>query len=185
MAYKLTDKEKEAHIMMKKLLKKPKTLKASDFKPGNMILYTYRPKYKENPYDMSPMCMVLSRSRKYTLGLNMNWCPPKLRKGLMDYIMRKNKTNIRKGLPLELSYDMVKTVIKGLGPIVRLYINRRISPKGVVVPQNQYYKIIDLRAENFIGISAEKAWNLAVKEHIRKKKNRKSKGNRKGKKGKR
>jgi hypothetical protein len=170
MAYKLTDNEKDAHKMMKDLIAKPKKLKASDFKPGKMILYTYRALYDKNPYDMSPVVIVLGRSKKYTLGLNWNWCPPKAREKVMDFIMSKNKKNISKGKELELDYKMIKSIIKGLGPIVRLYLNNRISPKGVSVPSYQYYKAIHLRAENFIGISSKDAWALANKK---KKKGRK------------
>jgi hypothetical protein len=156
--------EKDAYIMMKDLISKPKKLKSSDFKPGKMVLYSYSPKFDKNPYDMSPLIIVLGRSRKYTLGLNWNWCPPKAREKIMDFIMKKNKKNISKGNELELDYEMVKSIIKGLGPIVRLYLNNRISPKGVPVPSYQYYKAIHLRAENFIGISAKKAWAIAKKK---------------------
>jgi hypothetical protein len=161
MAYKLSDKEKDAHKMMKELLRKPIKLKGANFKPGRMILFTYRAKFNKNPYDMSPMIIVLGRSKKYTLGLNWNWCPPKARVKVMDFIMKKNQKNMDKGKEIELDYAMVKSIIKGLGPIVRLYLNNRISPKGVPIPSYQYYKAIDLRSENFIGISSKEAWKVA------------------------
>lgn len=158
--------------MMKDLIAKPTKLSGKDFKPGKMVLYTYRAKYDMNPYDMSPLIIVLGRSKKYTLGLAWNWCPPKMREKIMDYIMKKNKKNIKKGKEIELDYQMIKNLVKGAGPIVRLYLNNRISPKGVAVPSYQYYKAIHLRAENFIGISAKEAWALAVKK--------KKKGGKKG-----
>jgi len=161
MARRLTDTEKDAHIRMKELIKRPTKLKASDFKPGNMILFTYNAKYKDNPYDASPMILTLGRSRKYSLGLNLNWTPLIYRKKIIDFIMSKNRKNIKKGYPLEMSYKMVKTIIKGLGPVIRLYLNNRISTKGVIVPQTEFYKIINTRSESFIGISADEAWKMA------------------------
>ena len=174
MAYKLTDKEKDAHVMMKKLVKKPTKLKASDFTPGNMVFFTYRAKYDQNPYDMSPLILVLRRSKKYTLGLNINWVPPKLRERLMDFILKGNKKNVEQNKPLSLSYDMIKNYIMRMGaPAIRLYLNNRISPKGVVIPHYYYYKVVSLRSENFIGISADKAWALAIQK-ARKRKKKKS-----------
>lgn len=169
MAYKLTDAEKEANVMMKNLIRKPTKFKGKDFKPGKILLYTYRAKYDKNPYDMSPMIMVLGRSKKYTLGWSINWTPPKMREKVLDYIMKKNRKNIDKGKDIEIDYKTIKKIVKGLGPVIRLYLNNRISPKGVVVPSYQYYKVTNLRAENFIGISSEEAWKLAVKKKKKKK----------------
>lgn len=170
MAYKLSDKEKDAHKMMKDLIDKPVKLGASDFKPGKIILYTYRAKNQDNPYDMSPMNMILGRSNKYTLCWAINWTPPKVREKVLDYIMKMNKRNIKKGREIEIDYKTIKKIVKGLGPVIRLYLNNRISPKGVVVPSYQYYKVIDLRAENFIGISSDDAWRMAKAKHKKKRK---------------
>jgi hypothetical protein len=163
MAYKLTDSEKEAHIMMKEFLKKPTNLKAKDFQPGQIILYTYRAKYDKNPYDANPVVFVLGRNRKHTIGINFNWIPPALRKGIMGMIMSKqNIKNIEKGKPLVIPKLLVKRIFRMGVPAFRKYINKRISPKGVVVPHTVYPKILDLRAEHFIGISSEDAWKIAV-----------------------
>ena len=164
MAYKLNDNEKEAHKIMKELVKNPILLKAKNFQIGSIILYTYRAKYDNNPYDASPVVLILGRNRKYTYGINWNWIPPALRKGLMDMILKANKKNISKGLPLEIPKTLVKKIFRMGLPAFRKYLNNRISPKGVILPYNSYNKIIDLRAEHFIGISSEKAWNIAVKK---------------------
>ena len=161
MAFKYTEKEKDANKMMKDLIQKPISLKASDFKPGKIILYTYRAKNESNPYDMSPMNMILGRSKKYTLCWAINWTPPEMREKVLDYIMKLNKKNIKKGKEIEIDYKTIRKIVKGLGPVIRLYLNNRISPKGVVVPSYQYYKVTHLRAENFIGISSTDAWKMA------------------------
>lgn len=163
------ENEKESYIMMKNLIKKPIKLKSSDFKPGKILLYSYAAKYDKNPYDMSPMVMVLRRSSKYTLAWSINWTPPAMREKVLDFIIKKNRKNIDKGKDIEIDYNTIKKIIKGLGPVIRLYINRRISPKGVSLSSYQYYKVINLRAENFIGISSEKAWEMAVKQKKKRK----------------
>jgi len=162
MAYRLTQVEKDAHKMMQDLVKKPTNLKASYFKPGQIILFTYRAKYKDNPYDRSPVSFILGRNRKYTYGVNWNWVPPMLRKGLMDIIMKKNRKNIEKGKPLVVPPQLLMKIFRMGLPAFRKYLNNRISPKGVVLPHSQYEKVVSLRAESFIGISSEDAWKIAV-----------------------
>lgn len=170
MAYTLTKEEKDAHVMMKNLISKPKAFEASDFKPGKMVMFYYNPKFNKNPYDATPLCLVLKRSRSYTLGLNFHWMPKPLRKIFIGFIYKQNKNNIKLNLPLVIDYKMIKSLFLKYGaPAVRLYINRRISPKGVVVPQNEFNRVIDLRAEHFINITAEQAWAIALKNYKGKK----------------
>lgn len=162
---KMTQAEKDAYDMMKKLIDKPVKLKRKDFYPGALIMFAYDAQDKTRAYDGRPLCLVLGRAGKHTLGLNFHWMPAKLREKVMDGIMRQNKSNIKKGRPLTINYQTIKGLVAGLGPVVRLYINSRISPKGVVVPSYQYYKVINLRAEHFIGVSAKAAWATAIAGH--------------------
>jgi hypothetical protein len=163
MAYKMSDSEKDAHKMMKDLInKKPKKLSNKDFKTGAIILYSYSAKYDENPYDKNPLCFVLGSTGKYLYGINFNWIPPALRKGIMQMITRANKKNISQGKELEIPKTLVKKIFRMGIPAFRKYLKNRISPKGVIVPGSLYNKVIDLRAEHFINISAEQAWKIAV-----------------------
>lgn len=160
---KLTPEEKESFSLVSDLVKKPKLLKVEDFKAGQIIMYSYKAKYDQNPYDRTPMAMILLRGKKHTLALNWNWIPPKVRISMMKMIMQKNKKNIEKGLPLDFTYvGMRKLLMRSGAPALRKYINKRISPKGVVVPQEYYNKVIHLRSEHFIGISAEEAWAMGI-----------------------
>ena len=162
MSRKFTDAEKDAYVMMKELIKKPTNLSAKDFTPGQMVLCAYVAKYDKNPYDATPLILVLKRSRTYTLGLNFHWIPRNIRKVFVDYIYKNNRKNIQQNLPLTLDYKLIKNLLIKFGaPALRLYINRRFSPKGVIIPQTQFYKAVNLKAESFIGISAEQAWALA------------------------
>jgi len=167
---KMTQAEKDAYNSFKKLMAKPTKLKSSDFYPGALIMYVYDAMDKSQAYDNRPLGLILGRSKKYTLALNFNWCPPKLREKILDGIMKQNKANIKANRPLRVNYQTVKKLVKGLGPVVRLYINKRISPKGVVVPSYQYYKIVNLRSEHFIGISSKAAWAFAIAGQKAKKK---------------
>lgn len=159
----LTPSEKDSLAMVKKLTKKPVSLSSKDFKTGQIIMFTYKAKYDQNPYDAAPMAMILDRNSKHTLALNWNWIPPKIRKKMMALIMKKNKRNIEKGLPLDFDYNDVKKILMRAGaPALRKYINKRISPRGVIIPHEYYNKVVDLRSEHFIGISADDAWKMSI-----------------------
>lgn len=160
---KLTAQEKESFSLVNDLVKKPTMLKPTDFVAGQIIMYSYKAKYDQNPYDQTPMAMILLRNKKHTLALNWNWIPPKVRISMMAMIMKKNKRNIERGLPLDFTYQgMRKYLMRSGAPALRKYINKRISPKGVVIPQPFYNKVIHLRSEHFIGISAEQAWAMGI-----------------------
>lgn len=160
----LTDIEKEAHKMMKDAIKKPTILKAKYFKPGALIMFSYSAKYADNPYDATPVAFIIGRNRKYTWGINFAWVPPALRKGIIDMIMEKNKKNIANNKDLEVPKDLLKKIFRMGLPAFRKYLNNRISPKGVVVPYTEYTRIVHLRSEHFINISAEDAWKIAVQK---------------------
>ena len=68
---KLSQEEKESFGLVKDMVKKPVILKSQDFQAGQIIMYSYKAKYDKNPYDRTPMAMILMRSRKHTLALNL------------------------------------------------------------------------------------------------------------------
>jgi len=162
----------DALKMFKQLVKNgAKTLKNSDFIPGNLIAFTYNAKHKHLIYDKTPLSMILWRTKGYTLGINFHWVPIKLRYILLNYIFKKNKKNIEKGLPLKITYKELKPMIiqLRLRAVVRLYINNRISKKGIIIPREYMRKAIDLPSEHFTGINAEQAYSLML---YQKKKNK-------------
>ena len=149
------------------------------FYPGQMIFFSYDAKDKKSPFDKNPMIIVLRTGKKYTLGLNFHWTPIKFRKTLIDFIFKINKQNIKSGKKIKLSYQDVKKIIKGLGPVIRLYINDRISTSGAIVEPYLFQKAIELKTEDFIGITPEQAWSYATKKFKTKNtKNRKNKRSR-------
>ena len=155
--------EQESKLTMKELIKHPKRLLKTDYKIGNIILYHYNAKYNKNPYDKTPLALILGRTRRYTYAINWNWIPRQLRKGLMTMILsKKNLKNIEKNRDIEVPKRLVRQIFRMGLPAFRMYLNNRISLNGVPIPHSLYPKIINLRAENFMNISAEEAWAIAV-----------------------
>lgn len=161
------EKKLDSLKMFRELVKTSvKPLADKDFMTGRMVTFSYNAKDKTKAWDNTPLVIVLRRSKGYTLGLNFHWVPTKIRYVLLEYILKRNKSAITNNEPLRVSYDMVKDLIikLKLRAVVRLYINKRISKRGVVIPYELMRKAIELPAENFIGISAEQAYSLMVRK---------------------
>ena len=161
------EKKLDALKMFRELVKtNVKPLTDKDFAVGRMVTYAYNAKDKTQVWDNTPLVIVLRRSKGYTLGLNFHWVPHKVRYILLEYILKKNKKTIANNEPLNVSYAMVKDLIikLKLRAVVRLYINKRISKRGVVIPYELMRKAIDLPAENFIGMSSDQAYSLMVRK---------------------
>lgn len=157
------ERELDALKMFKELTKKHvRTLKTEDFKTGNMVTYAYNAKDKEKVYDKTPLTMVLWRTSSYTLGLNFHWIPRPLRYIVVEFILKNNVANIKAGADLKVSYKMLKPLLIKLKlvSVIRLYINARISKKGIRIPPELFRKAADLPSESFIGMSAERAYAL-------------------------
>lgn len=142
---------KDSVEAVKALLKRKRKLEGKDLKPGHLIFTYYDAKYKENTYDKTPLVLILRRNASHTLGLNFHWIPFSMRVNLVKYIIEKNAANIRQRKPLKFSYAELKPMLKSLGyaPCIRLYINNRFAPTGVVIPSHQLMEIARLKAETF------------------------------------
>lgn len=136
---------------VKDLLKERKKMTKSDLVPGNLIFTFYNAKNKEQSYDRTPLVLILRRNASHTLGLNFHWIPLSMRLNLIKQIVRMNERNIKNNKPLEFSYEQLKPMLKSLGyaPCIRLYINKRISNTGVVIPPERLMEVARLKTETF------------------------------------
>jgi len=141
----------QSNKKVKALIKEKRKLKSADFIPGNIIFMSYDAKDKEQTYDKTPLMMVLKRNSKHTLGLNYHWAPMSMRLNLVKLIILANEKNIKAGKQLEFKYEQLKPLLKQLGyaPIIRKYINNRISSVGVVIPPERLLEVARLKTESF------------------------------------
>lgn len=160
--------------LVKELLKgNRKTLKTSDFHPGTILMYNYNAKDKKETYDRTPLVLVLWRNKSHTMAINLHWAPMPLRIILVKKIMKVNRKNIIAGKKLEFDYKALKPFLKraGFAPIIRLYINSRISNSGVVIPNDQFMNVARTKSESFTQ-GRESAESLYKKALSRNKKYR-------------
>ena len=152
---------------VKELLKERKKMTKKDVRPGNLLFTFYNAKDKEQTYDRTPLVLILKRNSSHTLGLNFHWIPLSMRLNLIKTIIRMNEQNIKRNRPLEFSYNQLKPMLKSLGyaPCIRLYINKRISGTGVVIPPERLFEVARLKTETFTQgrYSASQLFQMAKK----------------------
>jgi len=159
---------KQSFNYIKNALRTKKVFTKEDFQAGNILAYNYNAKDKTQVYDKTPLVLILKRDSKHTLAINFHWAPPSLRTSLIQLIISSNRNNIKKNLPLEFNYKELKPFIKRIGytPIIRKYINSRISKKGVKFPSSEFMNVAKLRTESFTGgKSPESLYKKALKKY--------------------
>lgn len=167
----ITEKDSaEAAKLFKILLNTQlKPFQAQNFTPGSMLFYRYDAKHKDKleTWDRSPLVFILRKSRNYLLTINLHYVPIALRIIFIKYFLQANKNNIRANMPLTLSYQMVKPVLKQLGMLttIKLHIFSRVSRRGVVIPPEFMMSAAKLKAESFTnGISADQLYKQSLSQ---------------------
>ena len=140
---------------------KPTSLKSSDFKQGSLVLFNYSPKDDESPYDKNPLVLILKINSKHVLGLNFHWCPLKMREKLVKLLLLKNK-NLKENEPFKVDSTLSKEFYRIAKPVFRKYLVNRISKRGYRFKPSEVKEAINLKAEKFIGITAEQAYRLSI-----------------------
>jgi len=114
--------------------------KPSNFKPGQLITFTYNALDASKKFDKKPLVVSLGLSKnnnKHFLGLNVHWMPENQRVLLGSLIVEMlNKKNGK------LDYEDIKPLIRKFEgkPILRRYAIRRVSPKVIELPQDVYLR---------------------------------------------
>lgn len=151
------------------LFKNKVQLTSKNFVPGTLLFYFYDAKDKVQTYDRTPLVLILKRNSVHTLAINFHWLPLPMRIVLVKMIISSNADNIKNNKPLDFKYEKLKPLLKKLGysPCIRLYINNRISSKGVIIPAGGLMDAAKLKSETFTNgkYSAEELYRRALKNN--------------------
>jgi len=161
---------KESMNLMKKLMvTNKKTLSNKDFVPGKILTFMYDAKDKSETFDKTPLVMVLIRGKTHTLAINFHWAPIPLRIILVKKIIQLNSKNIKMKRPLTFDYKQLKPFLKKIGfsPIIRMYINKRISPFGIVIPDDQIMNAAKIKSETFVHgkVDSDTLYKIALQKN--------------------
>lgn len=160
-------RENKTRLTLKEILKIKMTPTSKNIRAGRFMMFTYDAKNKKNIYDKTPICLVLSHSKSYVLGINIHWCPRPMRKTLVKFIFKINEYNIKHNRPLKVEWQKLKPFVHKIGgiPILRLYIKKRMSRQSILIPIEKTMDILDIRSETFTGVNENVLYMNAIREY--------------------
>ena len=110
------------------------TASPSNMRTGEMFMYMYDAKYKDLLpwYDRFPLMILLEKSPKGFLGLNLHYIAPKYRAVLLEELYKySTDEDLEEGARFKLSYELLKSVSKlkyGI-PCVKRYLWAHIDSR--------------------------------------------------------
>ena len=133
---------------------------------GMIYQYGYNPKYKDVLpfYDKLPAMILLKRTSRHLLGLNIHFLSKRRRAQLANQVIKLNKNKTE----MSLTYRQIKPFLikNNMTVAIRKYIIGRITtpkiktPKGVSVYTNA---LVHLNTKKIYGLSEDKIYNYLVK----------------------
>lgn len=137
--------------------------------PGNLYLYKYDPKYKEELpyYDMFPMVFPWKANKDGFIGLNLHYLPIPLRIKLMDNLLIfKNNDKMDQTTKLKFSWQMIDGMskFKLAEPCVKQYLYDHVKSPFVKVNSNDWATAMMLPLERFAKTSATKVWKESTRK---------------------
>lgn len=110
------------------------TASPSNMRTGEMFMYMYDAKYKDLLpwYDRFPLMILLEKSPKGFLGLNLHYIAPKYRAVLLEELYKySTDEDLEEGARFKLTYELLKSVSKlkyGI-PCVKRYLWSHIDSR--------------------------------------------------------
>jgi hypothetical protein len=137
--------------------------------PGNLYLYKYDPKYKEQLpyYDMFPMVFPWKGYKGGFIGLNLHYLPIPLRIKLMDNLLTfKNNDKMDATTRLKFSWQMIDGMskFKLAEPCVKQYLYDHVMSPFVKVNSNDWATAMMLPLERFAKTSSTKVWKESTRK---------------------
>lgn len=131
--------------------------------PGNLYMYGYDPKLKnELPYyDRFPLVFPFRKTQDGFIGLNMHYLPYQLRIILLDRLMIF-KTNQRMDETTRLKYSWA--TIDGISkfanakPCVKQYLNNHVKTQFRKIDAGDWVTAMMLPVERFVGATKQEIW---------------------------
>jgi hypothetical protein len=141
---------------------KPVDLRQS-IMPGNLYMYVYDPKTKENLpyYDRFPLVFPFRKTQDGFYGLNMHYLPYEYRIKLLDELL-VFKSNARwdETTKLKYSWALIDGVsrFKAAQPCVKQYLNSHVRSQFRQIYSEDWATAMLLPVERFVGASKQQVW---------------------------
>jgi hypothetical protein len=136
--------------------------------PGNLYMYMYDPKTKEDLpyYDRFPLVFPFRKTADGFYGLNMHYLPYDLRIYLLDALLiYKSNSRMDDTTRLKYSWALIDGVskFKAARPCVKQYLMDHVRSPFRKVSSNDWATAMLLPVERFVGATKQQVWKESRK----------------------
>lgn len=159
----------QQNITPNQVLKGNVSQNTTSIQPGNLYMYLYDPKTKEDLpyYDRFPLVFPFRKTADGFYGLNMHYLPYDLRIYLLDALLTF-KTNNRwdDTTKLKYSWALIDGVsrYKAAQPCVKQYLTGHVKSQFRKVSSQDWATAMLLPVERFVGASKQQVWTDSRKK---------------------
>lgn len=162
--------KKLGDVNQRSLLKDPALDVTKNPKPGDMMMYFYDPKFKEELpyYDRFPLTLLVEPAKGGFYGLNLHYLSPGVRARFLDELMALAPKNMTDTSRLtRMRYSLLKGVkkYKEFKPCFKHYLMDHVESQIVRVPMTDWQIAIFLPTEQFKKVKAQSVWRYSRKAY--------------------
>jgi hypothetical protein len=129
---------------------------------GNMYMYFYDPKYKEELpyYDRFPLVLMVEPAPGGFYGLNLHYLNPRVRAKFLDELMKTAPKKITDKSRIKARYNLLQSSkkFKEFKPCFKHYLTGHVASKIVRVPMAEWEIAIFLPTEQFKKKGKSAVW---------------------------
>jgi hypothetical protein len=157
-------------VNQRKLLKDPALDATKNPKPGDMMMYFYDPKFKQELpyYDRFPLTLLVEPAKGGFYGLNLHYLSPGVRARFLDELMElAPKTMNDTSRLTRMRYSLLRGVkkYKEFQPCFKHYLMDHVESQIVRVPMTEWQIAIFLPTEQFKKVKAQSVWRYSRKAY--------------------
>ena len=134
---------------------------------GNMYMYFYDPKYKDELpyYDRFPLTIMVEPAKGGFYGLNLHYLKPTIRAAFLDELMKTAPQKITDKSRIRARYKLLASSkkYKEFKPCFKHYLTEHIKSKLVRVPMSEWEVAIFLPTEQFKKKGKAAIWADSMK----------------------
>ena len=114
----------------------------SDMRTGEMFMYMYDAKYKDvlPYYDKFPVMILIEKSFKGCIGLNLHYIPPRFRARFLEELYKlSNDDGLEEGAKFNITYELLMKIseLKYGKPCVKKYLWTHIESRIIrILPEH-------------------------------------------------
>jgi len=136
---------------------------------GNMYMYFYDPKTKDELpyYDRFPLTIMVQPEKGGFSGLNLHYLSPGVRARFLDELMATAPKNINDMTRLKLRYKLLAGTkkYKEFKPCWKRYLGSNVRSRLVRVPMTDWEIAIFLPVQQFVKRKDNYVWNQSRKQY--------------------